>query len=247
MRPLIDILEHIHEDTGEPEALGMLRTMKASNFVATLMMLSDVLPVLTCLSRALQAKLADFTLVASQLTYVHHSIQQIKEHPNDQEYISTVTNLAIAVVDMETARENFNKTALQPYLEEVRRQITCRFKDTLGLWTAFSIFNPQKCPTDVQQLHKYGSADLEKLQKFYGETNEIQYQGNVFSTPADGDKTEIRHEWKAFKLVIFEEKSLSLKELATLFLVKCVTFPNIRILLTIAMVHPVSTATIECL
>ena len=93
MRPLIDILEHIHEDTGEPEALG--------NFVATLMTLSDVLPVLNCLSRALQAKLADFTLVASQLTYVHHSIQQIKERPNDQEYISTVhdrvTDLAIGV------------------------------------------------------------------------------------------------------------------------------------------------------
>ena len=65
MRPLIDTFEHIHEDTGEPEALGMLRTMKTSNFVATLMMLSDVLPVLTCLSRALQAKRADFTLVAS--------------------------------------------------------------------------------------------------------------------------------------------------------------------------------------
>ena len=51
MRPLIT-LEHIHEDTGEPEALGMLRTMKTYNFVVTLMMLSDVLPVLTCLSRA---------------------------------------------------------------------------------------------------------------------------------------------------------------------------------------------------
>ena len=70
MRPLIDTLEHIHEDTGEPEALGMLRTMKTYNSVATLMMLSDVLPALTCLSRALQAKTADFTLVASQLTYI---------------------------------------------------------------------------------------------------------------------------------------------------------------------------------
>ena len=67
MRLLIDTLEHIYQDTGEPEALGMLRTMKTCNFVATLMMLSDVLPVLTCLSRALQAKTANFTLVASQL------------------------------------------------------------------------------------------------------------------------------------------------------------------------------------
>ena len=41
---------------------------------------------------------------------------------------------------------------------------------------------------------------------------------------------------------------MSLKELATLFLrseAKCVTFPNIKILLTIAMVLPASTATVE--
>ena len=49
MRPLIDTFEYIHEDTGEPEAIGMMRTMKTYNFVTTLMMLSDVLPVLTCL------------------------------------------------------------------------------------------------------------------------------------------------------------------------------------------------------
>ena len=137
---------------------------------------------------------------------------------------------------------------LSPYLEEVSRQISCRFKDTLGLLTAFSIFNPQKCPTDVQQLHKYGNVGFEKLLKFYGEKTEIEYEGNVFSTPADVDKTETRHEWKAFKLVIFEEKGLSLKELATLLLrseAKCVTFPNIKILLTIAMVLPVSAATVE--
>ena len=60
--------------------------------------------------------------------------------------------------------------------------------------------------------------------------------------------TETSYEWKAFKLVIFEEKSLPLKEFATLFLrseAKCVTFPNTKILLTIAMVLPVSTATVE--
>ena len=57
MRPLLDTLRHIYEDTGEAEALGMLRTMKIYNFVATLMMLCDVLPLLTCLSRPLQAKL----------------------------------------------------------------------------------------------------------------------------------------------------------------------------------------------
>ena len=166
------------------------------------------------------AMTADFSLVASQLTYVQHSLQQIMERPNNQECLSTVhdtvTDLVIGVVDLETARENFNKNVLQPYLEEVSRQISCRFKDTLDFLTTFSIFDPQKCPTDIQQLHKYGTAELEKLLKLYWETTEIECEGNVFSTPADVDKTETRHEWKAFKLVIFEEKCLSLKELATL-------------------------------
>ena len=43
MRPLT--LEHINEDTGKSEALVMLRTTKTYNFVATLVMLSDLLPV----------------------------------------------------------------------------------------------------------------------------------------------------------------------------------------------------------
>ena len=123
------------------------------------------------------------------------------------------------------------------------------FQSTLGILSASSIFDPQKCPTDVQKLHKYGTVELEKLLKFYWETTEIEYEGNIFSTPADVE-TERRHEWKAFKFVIFEEKSLSLKELVTLFLrseAKCVTFPNIKILVIIAMVLPVSTATFGAL
>ena len=107
-----------------------------------------------------------------------------------------------------------------------------------------SIEMPNKCPATAQIWH----CKLEKLLKLYGETTEIEYEGNVFSTPADVEDRD-KTEWKAFKLDIFEEKSLSLKELATLFLrseAKCVTFPNIKILLTIAMVLPVSTATVEC-
>ena len=98
MRPVIDTLENIHKDTGEPEALGMLRTMKTYNFVAILMMLSDVLPAFTCLSRALQAKTADFTLVASKLTYVQHSLQQIKEHPKVCDLLQHKILLTIAMV-----------------------------------------------------------------------------------------------------------------------------------------------------
>ena len=219
-----DTLEHIHEGTGEPEALGMQRTMKTYNFVATLMMLSDVLPVLTCLSRALQAKTADFTLVASQLTYVQHSLQQIKEHHNDQEYLSTVhawhshrpCNWCCRSGDSNKRKFQQECAAALPGRGQQANQLL--FQRYLGPLDCFqhlqSTEMPNRCPATAQIWYcRIGEAP-----KFYGETTEIEYEGNVFSTPADVDKTETRHEWKAFKLVIFEEKSLPLKELATLFL-----------------------------
>ena len=87
---------------------------------------------------------------------------------------------------------------------------------------------------------------MEKLLKFYGETTTIEYDGEIFSTPPP----ETRLELKAFKLLIFEEmKGLSLQVLVQQFLrseARCVTFPNIKTLLSVAMVLPVSTATMEC-
>ena len=157
MRPLIDTLEHIHEDTEAPEALGMLRTMKTYNFVATLMMLSDVVLVLTCLSRALQAKTAEFTL-ASQLTYVQHSLQQIKERANDQEYLSTVhdtvTDLAIGVVDLETARENSKKKCAAALPGKGQQANQLSFQRYLGPLDCFQHLRftemPNRCPATAQ-------------------------------------------------------------------------------------------------
>ena len=70
---------------------------------------------------------------------------------------------------------------------------------------------PKICPATAQIWH----CGIGEAPKIIWETTEIEYEGNVFSTPADVDKTETRYEWQAFKLVIFEEKRLSLKELAT--------------------------------
>ena len=72
-------------------------------------------------------------------------------------WIPAVTDLAIGVADLETARENFYKNVLQPYLEEVSRQISCHFKDTVDLLTVFqhlrSTEMPNRCPATAQIWH----------------------------------------------------------------------------------------------
>ena len=257
MRPLIDTLEHIHEDTGEPEALRMLRTMKTYNFVATLMMLSDVHPVLTCLSRVLQAKTVYFTLVASQLTYVSTSYSRPRNVPmirstfpsgvpfHSPWHSHRPCNWCCRSGDSKRKFQQECAAAL-PGRGQQANQLS--FQRYLGPLDCFqhlqSTEMPNRCPATAQIWH----CRIGEAVKINGQTTEIEYEGNVFSTPADVDKTETRHEWKAFKLIIFEEKNLSLKELATLFLrseTKCVPFPNIKILLIIAMVLPLSTAIVE--
>ena len=57
-----------------------------------------------------------------------------------------------------------------------KSNICCRFEDNLGLFTAFNIFEPQKCPTAVEQVHQYGTAQLEMLLEFYWETTEIKLE-----------------------------------------------------------------------
>ncbi len=56
-------------------------------------------------------------------------------------------------------------------------------------------------------------------------------------------------EWKGFKSLLFKEmKGFSFQELALQFFkseAKCVMFPNIKTLFSIAMVLPMSTATVE--
>ena len=96
-------------------------------------MLSDVLSVLTCLGRALQAKTADFALVASQ--------------PAD---------LAIGVVDLETAREHFNKNVLAlPGRGQQANQLS--FQRYLGPLHCFqhlrSTEMPNRCPAAAQIWH----------------------------------------------------------------------------------------------
>ncbi len=90
---------------------------------------------------------------------------------------------------------------------------------------------------------------MEKLLDFYGKPTTVEYDRETFSVPADVSIHETRLKWKGFKSLLFEEmKGFSLQKLALQFFkseAKCVTFPNIKTLLSIAMVLPMSTATVE--
>ncbi len=109
--------------------------------------------------------------------------------------------------------------------------------------------NPISNPNNNKKAKKKKNTELEKLLDFYGKPTTVEYDRETFSAPADVSIHETRLEWKGFKSLLFEEmKGFSLQKLALQFFkseAKCVTFPNIKTLLSIAMVLPMSTATVS--
>lgn len=64
---------------GEPEPLGIARLMKTYNFVATILLLCDVLPHVLRLSKLLQSKLMDITFLQAELKMCLDSIQSVRD------------------------------------------------------------------------------------------------------------------------------------------------------------------------
>ena len=64
-------LENIYETSHEPEALGLCKTLSSHSTIAAMYLLDYILPQLVKLSRALQTKHLDLSLISS------HSLDDI--------------------------------------------------------------------------------------------------------------------------------------------------------------------------
>ena len=204
-KPLRQTMENIYTDTGDPAAFGIFKIIGTFEFVAAIMLLSDLLPHLVMLSKSLQAKKSDFSPVKSGLQAVKQKILDIKQHPfaegsmlaNTEEMVN---QLEIQVPDMEQAKDRFNRLALQPYLTKLESEVERQFEDCLGVMSAFSIFDPSNRP-DASELKNYGQKGLKVLTDFYGETTKLEFDAETYTCEADIDTDDTMVEWTSSRLL----------------------------------------------
>ena len=102
--------------SGEPEHLGISKLMKRYNCVASVMLLCDVLPFVTRLSKVLQGKSIDVTLLQAELKTCLDAIQsyrvKLQPRPTDQPHPGQDNEDAILPGD-DNADGNYFKTTAQ--------------------------------------------------------------------------------------------------------------------------------------
>ena len=180
---VITSLEREASKRHDAQALGLARFVQSYKFVATLLMLSDILPPLANLSRAFHRKDLDYTLVNPLVAGTRGTLQDLMASPG--QYFATLNqflNSNLESFNIEVPAVNtFRATIYSKYLDVVDNHLARHFPD-IELLEAFSVFDRKKWPDSLQL---FGVEHLITLADHF--------------TPAIINSDEIRTEWELFK------------------------------------------------
>ena len=199
-------LERQATEQHDMAAKGWVKKVKTFRFAATLLLMSDVLPILVRLSKTFQRRQIIYSDVSPALSTARLSLQQLEQE--DGEYLQSIptflANLKAKGVDLlgnnnvEELTEQFRRNLAVPYLQALLAALTDRFP-LLPVMDALSIFQPALCPlANSPDLSSYGN---EKLALLLGASG-------VF----DGDhpslrRIEAKQEWRALKSMMSDSMS----------------------------------------
>ena len=183
LRSVITSLEREADERHDAQALGLATFVKTYNFVATLLMLSDILPPLASLSRAFQRKDLDYSLVKPLVSGTLATLHNLKASPGQHfTSLDKVLDEDLAGFDISTRHSyNFKENIYNKYLDAVESHLQQRFPD-IDLIEAFSVFDGKSWPENLQG---YGHHHLITLSTHF--------------TDALINREELIGEWELFK------------------------------------------------
>ena len=245
-------LNSLYEETHEPEALGISKALCKKSTVSAMFLLDYVLPQVGKLSKTLQTKKYDVTIISSlveatlstlddALTPAANWVLALRDIENTLE---ESTSIKITMDDIKSFQNNVGI----PFVSTLKANISSRF-GSQDVVSAFSIFDPKKTPSiDSSDNMNYGKDSLQVLFDQYGSPRTaLSLDGGTFQKQAiitDGVKAE----WTTFRHYIAkqpkEDMPSQLSNLLTCDMLKTM-FPNLHTLANVCMTLPVGTASVE--
>ncbi|WAR20733.1 ZN862-like protein [Mya arenaria] len=170
-------------------AHGLFKKMRCLKFLGTIYILSDILPVLSELSRHFQQDALNFSAILPAVHQCKDKLQQIMENEEPLQKLAqdldSFTNMCSDIKpDVKIANELQN--LLKNYVAGLRNNIDRRFSDTSAVVAAYGVFDPTTLPRSDE-------VDF----KTYGE-NQIALLADHFFTD-DVKKEKLLAQWKGFK------------------------------------------------
>ena len=249
---IVTALSDIHENTHEPEALGLCKALTKRHTVAAMYMLDYILPQVAKLSRTLQTEQLDLSMISSLVNATLHTLDDsvfpsanwVFELLDDLEQLEEATGIIVTLADITTFQEQVTK----PFIAHLKENISSCFSSSNDVVSAMSIFDPRKAPKADSQTPEYGEEAIGTLLAHYGSEKPAEtLHGN--STNRESIITsDITTEWKTYRqLLVSKPKNdtkAQLKELASNDMLKTL-FPNLSKIGAICLSIPVTTVSVE--
>lgn len=187
-------MEREASEQSDPTALALATLCKTYTFVATLMLMSDVLFHVTRLSLLFQKEKIDFAQVQILVRSCIEAVRQLESKPGPaMKSTDTVIQSLTEEHEIQIAgttdgnKAKFQKDIQQKYCSELSQHLEKRFPD-LPVIKAFQVFNPQMLPTEGNPLEGYGEDYITELSHHY----------NV-------DTCTALQEWTSLRLIMQQE------------------------------------------
>ena len=139
----------------------MLRAVKSYNFVATLYLLSDVLPHLSSLSLVFQRVSLDLCIVEPEVAATIATLKNLRHQAGpylrqlDDQLTKFATDFGLNVTDF--MRHGFQVSIREKYIDKLVDNLTERFSDSELLSALVTLFDSNKAASSIS-LEDYGNS-----------------------------------------------------------------------------------------
>ncbi|XP_033101202.1 uncharacterized protein LOC117104464, partial [Anneissia japonica] len=223
-------LEREAQERSDVQAMGLSVFLQTYDFVATLYMLSDVLPLLSQLSKAMQRKDLDYTLVRPLVAGTISSVTALKTNPG--QFFRQLPEVMVDLADKpmkfsiptQDKTDSFKRSVYDKYLDLVVENLERRFPD-LPMLEAFNIFNPGLLPESLDELNFYGQEEIKMLSEHYSLDDEL-----------------LMEEWHTTKHLMKELPDCTCQAIMSRVGCQPEAFPNLARIVSAGLLIPTSTA-----
>ena len=237
---LLTTLEKEVAEKNDAVARGLVHAVKSYNFVATLYLLSDVLPHLSSLSLVFQRESVDLCIVEPQVAAAIATLKHLCNQAGpylgqlDEKLIKLATDFGLKVTD--SMRHEFQMRIREKYIDKLIDNLTERFADSDLLSALITLFHSNKAASSIEPigLEEYGNSALRVIAAH-------------FSTTVDSERLQL--EWMRFKHILLnqfsETQAHNVMEVISSDSSFSSLYPYLSKIASIALTLPVSTADCE--
>ena len=253
-------LEREGTERCEAKAIGLSQLILEYRFVCTTLLICDVLPHITHLSKCFQIEAVDYSVIPTMLSSIISSLQQLitcdgSNFSSLQSYLQKLEQANVTVTKQADLGENyFLESIRKPFLRCLIDNLKKRFEDK-SILTTFDVFDPKKIlqlSNDSSDSESDGDSSTQESFMQYGNIHiknlAEHYQGED-DVSVCGSSDECVEEWSSFKQFMHDNylqlrhKDV-IRELCSNKTISSI-YPNMSTFAKICLVIPIHTAGVE--